>query len=96
MRWRATDRSPQRTVSPPTSRDHIRAAKEQLTPLHPDAEPVPDQWAGARPEAPPRTAVATPVELGHSARPDVLMGTEFIDAPTQMDVNTLIRAYCQP
>jgi len=24
------------------------------------------------------------------------MGTEFIDAPTQMDVNTLIRAYCEP
>ena len=34
--------------------------------------------------------------VGHSARPDVLMGTEFIDAPTQMDVNTLIRAYCEP
>ena len=34
--------------------------------------------------------------IGHSARPDVLMGTEFIDAPTQMDVNTLIRAYCVP
>jgi predicted Zn-dependent protease len=34
--------------------------------------------------------------IGHSARPDVLMGTEFIDAPTQMDVNTLIRAYCEP
>lgn len=34
--------------------------------------------------------------IGHSTRPDVLMGTEFIDAPTQMDVNTLIRAYCQP
>ena len=34
--------------------------------------------------------------IGHSARPDVLMGTEFVDAPTQMDVNTLIRAYCEP
>ena len=34
--------------------------------------------------------------IGHSARPDVLMGTDFIDAPTQMDINTLIHAYCQP
>lgn len=34
--------------------------------------------------------------IGHSSRDDVLMGLEFHDAPTQVDVNTLIRAYCRP
>jgi hypothetical protein len=32
--------------------------------------------------------------IGHPSRTDVLMGPEFHDAPTALDVNTLIRAYC--
>lgn len=32
--------------------------------------------------------------VGHSSRTDVLMGLTFHDAPTVVDVNTLIRAYC--
>ena len=32
--------------------------------------------------------------IGHSSRTDVLMGPAFHDAPTIVDVNTLIRAYC--
>lgn len=32
--------------------------------------------------------------IGHSSRSDVLMGREFRDAPTPLDINTLIRAYC--
>ncbi len=32
--------------------------------------------------------------IGHSSREDVLMGPELQDAPTIVDVNTLIRAYC--
>jgi predicted Zn-dependent protease len=32
--------------------------------------------------------------IGHSSRTDVLMGPAFHDAPTVVDVNTLIRAYC--
>jgi predicted Zn-dependent protease len=34
--------------------------------------------------------------IGHTSRDDALMGLEFHDAPAQVDVNTLIRAYCQP
>jgi predicted Zn-dependent protease len=32
--------------------------------------------------------------IGHSSRTDVLMGPVFHDAPSIVDVNTLIRAYC--
>lgn len=32
--------------------------------------------------------------IGHSSREDVLMGPELHDAPTTLDLNTLIRAYC--
>jgi predicted Zn-dependent protease len=32
--------------------------------------------------------------IGHPSRTDVLMGPAFHDAPTMIDVNTLIRAYC--
>jgi predicted Zn-dependent protease len=34
--------------------------------------------------------------IGHTTRTDAIMGPEFVDAPTVVDVNTLIRAYCQP
>lgn len=32
--------------------------------------------------------------IGHPSRPDALMGPTFHDAPTIVDVNTLVRAYC--
>jgi hypothetical protein len=34
--------------------------------------------------------------IGHTTRTDAIMGPEFHDVPTIVDVNTLIRAYCQP
>jgi predicted Zn-dependent protease len=32
--------------------------------------------------------------IGHPSRTDALMGPAFHDAPTTIDINTLIRAYC--
>jgi hypothetical protein len=32
--------------------------------------------------------------IGHPSRTDAPMGPAFHDAPTTIDVNTLVRAYC--